>query len=184
MEELDEVGWDPWELSCVLQPGHYKCTGICVSSFMFLRANNALSRGSGKDKLTEAFASGCGRPIKFCALHIWLIYLLFLLSTLMNIYNISNYHIYSGMTQLFFVSLMPWGRCYWSICQATVFDVQNPKVQGKVWYLEGFMESLFHPSCCLLPHSLLLHVTRFSYHGNSLRDYTLTRHLRSWKINN
>lgn len=65
MKELDDVDWDPWELSCVLQPGHYEWTGICVSSLLFLRTINALSRGSSKDKLTKAFA--CGKPIIFCA---------------------------------------------------------------------------------------------------------------------
>lgn len=140
----------PWELNCVLQPGHYEWTGIFA--LLFLRANNALSRGSNKDKLTDFFP--CHKPIKYCPLHIWLIYLLFLLSTLMNIYSNSNCHIYSAMTQVFFVSLMPWGRCYWSVCQATVFDVQSCKVQGKVCFLAGFMESFIlaaascHTPCC------------------------------------
>lgn len=49
-----------------------------------------------------------------------------------------------------FVSLMPWSRYYWSVCQATVSDVQSPKVQGKVWCSDGSRERLPQPSESLL----------------------------------
>jgi len=36
MKELDEVGWDPWELSFILQPGYYEWIGFGVSPLLFL----------------------------------------------------------------------------------------------------------------------------------------------------
>lgn len=162
--------------------------GLALVSHLFcsLGTKDPSGIGSNKHKYTEVFAFACGRPIKFCALHIWLTCLL-LLSAPTVIYSISNSHVYSMMPQLFFVSLTPWSRWYWSVCQATVSDVQSPEVQEKVWCSASSRELLLHPSCSLLPHSLLLHITRCSRHAPIMGLDTETRHtgqLKSWEVNN
>ena len=162
--------------------------GLALVSHLFysLRTKDLSGTGSNKHKYIEAFGFACGRPIKFCALHMWLTCLLFLLSTLTIIYIISNSHIYSTMPQLFFISFVPWSRCYWSVFQATVSDVQSPEVQGKAWCSAASREHLLHPSCSLLPCSLLLHLMlkACSHHGTWRWDTTHTRQLKSWDVSN
>lgn len=109
---------------------------------------------------TEVFAFVCGRPVKFCALHIRLTCLLFLLSTLMMFYSIRNSHVHSIVQQLVFVSLsypmnqillisLPrnfvWGIKPWVTRESVVFN-----------WCWGWLASL------QLQPSLVLHDTRRS----------------------
>lgn len=149
-------------------------------SHLFLRSNNALSRGCNKDKNREASAllvTGLSEFVLYTSDS----FIYFCFSSPSWTSTVSVTVIFTVQWHSFSLSLL----CH----EADVTDQsarqlclmsKAPRYKGKLWCLAGFMEILFHPSCCLLPHSLLLYVTRFFHHGNSLRDYTHTKQLKSW----
>lgn len=105
---------------------------------------------------------------------------IFLLCTVVIICSISP--VYCMMSQIFFICFVLWSNCYWSVCQATVSEVQNPKVQGEVWCSAGSRDftasaaSCHAPSCSMSPDAQ-------GMWNLTLRDYTHWA-LKSWEVNN